>query len=436
MLCGLAILSIVRYSGPSLEWPALLAEIRDRYPDVQQMSTRDLHDRLSSPQGPGPVLIDVRKHEEYSVSHLSGALRADSLPDAMAHLGDVETDRPIVVYCSVGYRSSALARELQGRGFTRVYNLEGSIFKWANEGLPVYRNEQPVSVVHPFNRRWGTLLGDAHHAENATLTRDEPYIRSIIFLATLVVMAGLESLLPRRSPASSKTLRWGHNLGLVVFNGVLVRIIFPILPVAVGVLCARNHWGLLQLVALPESLRTAAGILLLDLGIYLQHRTFHTVWLFWKVHRMHHVDTDFDASTALRFHPIEITLSMLYKLLLVLVLGVPALGVLVFEVLLNSCALFNHGNLHIPRFIDKYLRLLIVTPDFHRVHHSAIASETNTNYGFNFPWWDRLFGSYKPQPDEGHAEMVIGLSAFREPKYLTVPWMLAVPFVRGSSRRP
>lgn len=258
----------------------------------------------------------------------------------------------------------------------------------------------------------------------------EPYIRLIIFVLTLVIIGAAESLFPRRSRTFPRPIRWINNLGLVVLGGFLVRILFPILPVTLGALCERNHWGLLQSLDLPEWAQITAGILLLDLGIYWQHRAFHVDPLLWKIHRVHHVDPDYDATTGLRFHPIEIILSMLYKVILVLVLGVPFLGVLLFEIILNSCALFNHGNLYIPGLIDRYLRLAIITPDFHRVHHSADAPEMNMNYGFSFPWWDRIFGTYKAQPEKGHTDMTIGLHIFRARKYLTLPRMLAIPFIR------
>jgi sterol desaturase/sphingolipid hydroxylase (fatty acid hydroxylase superfamily) len=196
-----------------------------------------------------------------------------------------------------------------------------------------------------------------------------------------------------------------------------------------ALLAEERSWGLLNNLTLPYWIKVIVAVILFDLGIYFQHVLFHAVPLLWRLHLVHHADLDFDVTTGLRFHPIEMIVSLGIKLSIVAVLGPPALAVLIFEILLNGTAMFNHANIRVPLVVDRYLRLFVVTPDMHRVHHSTIPSETNSNFGFNLPWWDRLFGTYRSQPSEGHEAMTIGLSQFRDPGRLTLPWVLALPFL-------
>jgi len=208
----------------------------------------------------------------------------------------------------------------------------------------------------------------------------------------------------------------------------LSRLLFPILPVGLAVLCKELGWGLLNNVAMPTWIGVSIGVVVLDCAIYLQHVMFHAVPVLWRLHRMHHADLDFDVTTGLRFHPFEIMLSMGIKLGVIAALGLPAVAVVAFEVLLNGTAMFNHGNLRLPVILDRALRLVVVTPDMHRVHHSVVIREANSNFGFNLPWWDKLFGTYRPQPAAGHEDMSIGLGRYRDPKRLTLPWLLVMPF--------
>lgn len=258
--------------------------------------------------------------------------------------------------------------------------------------------------------------------------QNEGTIRLSIFLGVLVTMALWEIAAPRRPLSQSKFRRWGSNLGIVVLNTMVVRLLFPILAVGAATWAEQKGWGLFNVVALPGWLEVAAAAALLDLVVYWQHRLFHVIPLFWRMHRMHHADLDFDVTTALRFHPFEIILSMGIKLLAVLFLGPAALAVLIFEVLLNGTAMFNHGNVCLPLGLDRWLRLLVVTPDMHRVHHSIEAAEYNSNFGFNLPWWDRLFGSYRGQPAAGHMDMRIGLRAYSGKICANLIWMLVLPF--------
>ncbi|MGO9021481.1 MAG: sterol desaturase family protein [Syntrophobacteraceae bacterium] len=257
----------------------------------------------------------------------------------------------------------------------------------------------------------------------------ETVVRLGFFLGIFILVAVFEILAPRRSLNTSKSSRWFCNLGIFALNPLFVRLVFPLLPVAMVLLAAKRQWGLLNNVDLPYWFGVAIGVIALDFSIYLQHVLHHAIPAVWRLHMVHHADLGFDMTTGLRFHPLEIIIAMVIKLMAVATLGPPALAVLIFEVALNTTSMFNHSNIHIPIAIDRVLRLFVVTPDMHRVHHSVIIRETNSNYGFNLPWWDRLFGTYKDQPEKGHDGMTIGLSQFRDPKRLTLPWLIILPFV-------
>ena len=259
-------------------------------------------------------------------------------------------------------------------------------------------------------------------------TPSESVIRLGIFLSAFAFLAVWERITPKRARSFTRWVRWPSNLGIAVLNTILLRVLFPVAAIGLAVVAEQREWGLLNNLDLPSWLAVFIAVILLDLAIYLQHVLFHAVPLFWRLHRMHHTDLDFDVTTAIRFHPIEILLSMGIKMAVVAALGAPALSVLIFEVLLNATAMFNHGNIRIPTGIDKILRLFVVTPDMHRVHHSIIRYETNSNFGFNFPWWDRVFGTYRAQPEAGHENMTIGIEQFREDKELRIDKLLTQPF--------
>ena len=265
----------------------------------------------------------------------------------------------------------------------------------------------------------------------------ETLIRISFFAGVLVVMAAWEALAPRRALLHRKALRWAANLGMVVLYTVLVRLVFPLMPVGLAALAAQMGFGLLNTVTVPYPVAVLAGVMALDFVIYLQHVMFHSVPALWRLHMMHHADLDFDVTTGLRFHPIEILLSIVIKLAAIAALGPPVLGVVAFEVLLNGTSMFNHGNVRLPLGLDRVLRMLVVTPDMHRVHHSVIINETNSNFGFNLPWWDRLLGTYRAQPAMGHEGMTIGLSHTRQPgDCLTLSGMLLMPFSTGPGLYP
>lgn len=256
----------------------------------------------------------------------------------------------------------------------------------------------------------------------------ETAIRLGFFFGILALVAVGELLFPRRTLRTGKAVRWLSNLGVVVVDTLMVRLLFPVLGVGVAVAAQAHGWGLLNVLALPTWLSVPIGVLVLDLVVYLQHAMFHTMPLLWRLHMMHHADLDIDVSTGLRFHPIEIAISMVIKMTVIAALGPSAFTVILFEVILNGTAMFNHGNLRLPLALDRALRLVMVTPDMHRVHHSVAIRETNSNFGFNFPWWDRLFGTYRAQPAMGHEQMVIGLAQFRDSRKNTLEHMLVMPF--------
>jgi sterol desaturase/sphingolipid hydroxylase (fatty acid hydroxylase superfamily) len=260
------------------------------------------------------------------------------------------------------------------------------------------------------------------------LLGSEPLIRLGAFAGVLVAMTVWELLAPRRHQEIGRGKRWPGNLGVVVVDTLLVRLIFPTAAVGIALFAEARGWGLFQALQTPYWIAIPASVILLDLAIYLQHVLFHAVPVLWRLHRMHHADLEFDVTTGVRFHPIEIILSMVIKFGVIAALGAPAVAVLIFEVLLNATSMFNHGNVRLPQSIDRVLRWIVVTPEMHRVHHSIAPRETNSNFGFNLPWWDRLFGTYRPEPKAGHLGMTIGIEQFRAPRELRLDRMLLQPF--------
>jgi sterol desaturase/sphingolipid hydroxylase (fatty acid hydroxylase superfamily) len=260
------------------------------------------------------------------------------------------------------------------------------------------------------------------------LLSTEPFVRLAVFGSILAAMIVWEFLAPRRDEKIGRWARWPSNIGVVVLDTVIVRLLFPIGAVGLAMLAESRGWGLLNVFDIPAWAAIPVGIILLDLAIYLQHVLFHAVPALWRLHRMHHADLEFDVTTGIRFHPIEILLSMGIKLAVVAALGTPAVAVLIFEILLNATSMFNHGNVELPARLDRALRWIVVTPEMHRVHHSIKPRETNSNFGFNLPWWDRLFGTYRDQPEAGHVGMSIGIDQFRDAREQRLDRMLTQPF--------
>ncbi len=255
----------------------------------------------------------------------------------------------------------------------------------------------------------------------------EALVRVAVFLGVFATMALWELTAPRRALVAPKLRRWGVNWGVVVLDTLVVRILFPAAAAGAALDAAANGWGLFNWLDWPAWLEVVIAIIAFDCLIYWQHVLSHRIPVLWRLHRVHHSDRDIDVSTAIRFHPVEIALSMLLKIGAVYVLGPSALAVILFEVILNGCALFNHSNIKLPGWADRVLRLVVVTPDMHRVHHSIIHRETDANFGFNLPWWDRLFGTYIPQPEKGHDGMTIGLAEFQDERPTRLGWSLLLP---------
>ncbi len=258
---------------------------------------------------------------------------------------------------------------------------------------------------------------------------NETAIRLGFFVGMLALIGAWEIVAPRRALTLSKAQRWPGNLGLVALNTVLLRLIFPLAGAGMAAFCAENGWGILNHFQVPAILAVPLAVIALDFVIWLQHVMVHAVPLFWRLHRVHHADPDYDVTTGARFHPLEIVLSMLIKFATIVVLGPPVVAVVIFEVLLNATAMFNHGNIGLPATLDRVLRRVVVTPDMHRVHHSIEDDETNSNFGFNLPWWDRLFGTYRDQPRAGQLGMVIGIRDHADPREVArLDGMLLLPF--------
>jgi sterol desaturase/sphingolipid hydroxylase (fatty acid hydroxylase superfamily) len=254
-------------------------------------------------------------------------------------------------------------------------------------------------------------------------------IRLYSYLAIFIVMALWEWCTPRRPLHVSKGRRWFMNLAISIIDTALVRVLFPVAAVGAALFAADNGWGLFNYVSTSSVVAIVASFVLLDAVIYLQHIIFHAIPILWRFHMVHHADLDLDASSGLRFHPFEILISMIIKIAAITLIGPPPLAVLIFEVGLNGTAIFNHSNVRIPQPIDRFLRLFLVTPDMHRVHHSIDTEESNSNFGFNLPWWDYLCGTYRAQPRAGHEAMTIGLKQYREDQRQGLAWLILLPFM-------
>lgn len=266
-----------------------------------------------------------------------------------------------------------------------------------------------------------------------TLSGGADALRMAAFLTIFAVMAGWEALAPLRRSTLPRLVRWSNNLALLLTGNLLLKLVFPLTAAGFAVFVAARDWGLFNRVGWPDWLELTLAFVLLDLAIYAQHRLFHAVPVLWRLHRVHHADTMFDVTTALRFHPLEIALSMGIKLALIALIGASAQAVLLFEIVLNGAAMFNHGNVALPVWLERRLRWLIVTPDMHRIHHSTLMAETNSNYGFNLSCWDRLFASYTPAPSRPQETMPIGLDAFRAPREAWLDRLLLQPLARPES---
>jgi sterol desaturase/sphingolipid hydroxylase (fatty acid hydroxylase superfamily) len=270
---------------------------------------------------------------------------------------------------------------------------------------------------------------NGHRHLDTFLQTHEAAIRLGFFFGIFAVMALWEFFAPRRALTVGKAVRWVNNLGLVALNTLLLRLLFPAAAVGMAAFANDQGWGLIHHFQVAAWLAVPIAIIALDFLIWLQHVMVHAIPVLWRLHRVHHADVDFDVTTGSRFHPLEILLSMLIKFATIALLGPPVVAVIIFEVLLSATAMFNHGNVRLPAKLDGILRWFVVTPDMHRVHHSTEDDETNSNFGFNLPWWDRLFGTYRDQPRGGHEDMTIGIRGYEQPRDVSwLPGMIMLPF--------
>lgn len=256
----------------------------------------------------------------------------------------------------------------------------------------------------------------------------EGTLRLGVFLSVLILMGILEAVFPARERLQKRSSRWVTNLGLVIIDTIVIRLLFPILAVGAALWAQTQGWGVFNLIALPDWLAILLAVIILDMMIYWQHVAFHRIPWLWRLHKIHHADRDLDATSGLRFHPVEIVISMLYKIVIVVALGAPVLAVIIFEILLNACAMFNHANLRLPNWVERPLRQILVTPALHRIHHSVRERETNTNFGFSVIWWDKIFRSYTDQPK---GKLTLGLSEHQTDAPSNLIWSLTAPFKRN-----
>lgn len=261
---------------------------------------------------------------------------------------------------------------------------------------------------------------------------NEAIIRLAVFLGLFVLLAAVETLAPRRKRSQTRARRWSTNWAIIILDTLTLRamaVFLPLLAVGAAIDAGARGWGLFNSIGWPPALEVILAILILDFVIWLQHLITHKVPVLWRLHRVHHADVDIDVTTAIRFHPVEIALSMILKIGVVYLLGPSALAVILFEIILNGTAMFNHANIKLPVWMDRIVRMVLVTPDMHRVHHSDKRDEHDSNYGFALSFWDRLFGTYIPQPDRGHENMTIGLQ-WQDDRPSRIGWSLALPFFR------
>ena len=430
--------------------PVIDQELRANFPDVASIKASELQKQLGG--GKHPIILDVREREEFAVSHLRGAVRIDpeaELDDVLRAIGSDPKDRDIIVYCSVGVRSTKLAeRVLEGlkeRGVRQVSNLSEGIFGWHNTKRPLIRGAQATRYVHPYDALWGRLVSRRDLISYAPVLPgtmpvkasgfNETVLRLGAFLGVFTLLALAETLRPRRLRLLPRGQRWFAHFGMLGLATVLVRLfalLFPLVgATAAAIYAAEQGWGLFHWLSVPGWIEILLAIALLDLAIWAQHVATHHVPVLWQLHRVHHADRDLDASSALRFHPVEILLSALYKLVVIMILGPAVVAVIAFEIALNASAMFNHANWALPERLDRVLRLAIVTPDMHRIHHSTLRQEHNRNFGFCLSIWDWIFGTYRAAPDAGQDGMMIGLADWQDDdRPARLGWLLAMPFRR------
>lgn len=409
--------------------------IRARFPDVRQLSTAQLAEWLNDSRRAPPVLLDARTEDEFNVSHLPNGVR-EMPPGALA------AGRPVVAYCSIGWRSSAAARELSRAGFTNVFNLEGSIFAWAGEGRPLESQGKPARKVHPYDRQWEALLPAALRPDEVTVgdaakarLRPLRWTTGPALLFLLLWWETLAPFLPLFPTNWRKRLRHGlRNVALALANSALTAVVFAGAWAMVAAWTEQRSFGLLNWMNCPPLWHAAGAVLALDFWTYWWHRMNHRIPFLWRFHRAHHSDAQMDVTTASRFHTGEILFSNCLRIPLIGLLGIHLWELVLYETALLAVIQFHHANIGLPRRLDQALRSLIVTPAMHKVHHSRWQPETDSNYSSLLSVWDRVFRSFRLRDDPRTIQF--GLDEFVDPRHETLSGILRTPLDRDNQRQP
>ena len=409
--------------------------VRARFPDVRFISTTQLTDWLADFHREPPVLLEVRTEAEFNVSHLPNAVR-EVPPEAIA------SGKPIVAYCSIGWRSAEAVRRLVQDGHTNVFNLEGSIFVWASEGRVLERHGQPARKVHPYDSKWGRLLPSALRSDRAdigdeAMARARP-LRWLIGPMLLFLLLWWETLTPFlpmfRNNARQRARHGLRNVAIALLNSGMTALLFVGIWAATAKWAAHNGFGLLNWTGAPPLWHALAAVLALDFWTYWWHRFNHRIPFLWRFHRAHHSDTHMDVTTASRFHIGEILFSNCLRIPLILLLGIHVWEIVLYETALLAVIQFHHANIGLPRRVDQLLRCFIVTPAMHKVHHSRWQPETDSNYSSLLSVWDRIFRSFRLRDDPRTIQF--GLDEFAKPEDQTLPGILKTPLGDKKRTRP
>ena len=404
---------------------------RARFLDVRFISTAQLADWLSDTNREAPILLDARTEAEFNVSHLPNAVR-DIPPEAIA------SGKPVVAYCSIGWRSAEAVRRLVQDGHTNVFNLEGSIFVWASEGRPLELHGQAVHKVHPYNSEWGRLLPPALRSDQVdvgdeAMARARPlrWVTGPVLLFLLLWWETLTPFLPLFQNDSRQRTRHGlRNIGIALLNSGMTALLFVGLWATTANWAAHNGFGFLNWTGAPPLWHALAAVLALDFWTYWWHRLNHRLPFLWRFHRAHHSDAQMDVTTASRFHVGEILFSNCLRIPLILLLGIHLWEIVLYETALIAIIQFHHANIGLPPCLDQLLRCFIVTPDMHKVHHSRWQPETDSNYSSLLSIWDRIFRSFRLRDDPSTIQF--GLDEFAKPEDQTLPGILKTPFKQGT----
>lgn len=436
ILCAgfLALLTLILVIGVVPQQASLkLAQwtVQARFPDVHSISTTQLADWLADSHREPPVLLDVRTEDEFNVSHLPNAVREVS-PEVIA------SGKPIVAYCSIGWRSAESVRRLVQDGHTNVFNLEGSIFVWASEGRALEQHGQPARTVHPYDSKWARLLPFALRSDQAdvgdeAIARARPlrWATGPILLFLLLWWETLTPFLPMfRNKARQRARHGLRNVAIALLNSGMTALLFVGIWAATANWAAHNGFGLLNWTGAPPLWHAFAALLALDFWTYWWHRLNHRLPFLWRFHRAHHSDTQMDVTTASRFHIGEILFSNCLRIPLILLLGIHLWEIVLYETALLAVIQFHHANIGLPRRVDQLLRCFIVTPAMHKVHHSRWQPETDSNYSSLLSVWDRVFRSFRLRDDPRTIQF--GLDEFAKPEDQTLPGILQTPLKRGT----